>query len=154
MPMIPRPLALGLLLALAGGCSPIPLLQRESDGAVQEEIAALERRWMEAVQKQDSVTLDRIISDDFVGTRTFAWEQEVRKEGYIRNVLGGYSLRSFDFSRLEVRRYGSSATAHIVYTQNARARNQNLSGRYAMLDVWRKHRGRWQVVERHAYKLP
>lgn len=158
MPMILRPLVLGAVLALVAACSPASLLHGRSSGGsdadVQEEVAAMEREWMEAVQHQDSMALDRIIADDFVGTRTFAWEQVVHKADYLRNVLNGYTLRSFEFSRLDVRGYGESATAHIVYTQNARARNQNLSGRFAMLDVWRKHRGRWQVVERHAYKLP
>jgi len=156
MPMILRPLVLGLLLALVAACSPPALLRGGSSGGdAQDEIAAMEREWMEAVQHQDSVALDRIIADDFVGSRTFAWEQQVTKESYLRSVLGsGYALRSFEFTRMDVRAYGSSATAHIVYTQNARARNQNLSGRFAMLDVWRKNRGRWQVVERHAYKLP
>jgi ketosteroid isomerase-like protein len=116
------------------------------------EILAMEERWMDAWRRRDLATCDRILGDEFLLTSALGGELFDRVK-WLELARGPFQCDWFRFDEVHVKRYGDVAVAHSLYTQQARARGRDWSGRFRMTDVWVWRDGRWQVVSRHSTQL-
>lgn len=118
---------------------------------ITEELSALYRRWMEAVQQNDMATLDEIVGQDYVYVAS-GQGRKTREEWMA--TVSVYEIRSFALLDLEVRTYGEgTVAATLAYIrQEALVGGQTRSGTFLITDVWVHREGRWQVVARSSIR--
>ena len=120
--------------------------------APTDEIATLSQEWMEAAQRHDTKTLERLMAEDFtlvhpsvdtVGTRA-QWLANLAK----------IEMKHFKYQHLKVIHYGPTlAVASAVFKMDAVMDGQPWPApKTACIDVWEKRGGRWQVVTRYAVR--
>lgn len=121
--------------------------QTSTDTAsVEQELITLERRWNDSWVKRDPAFLDRILADDYIGTRSdgsvYSKAQEIADMKYSENVVA--HIKSDDFM---VRVYGDAAVVAFRFTTKEQNKEgKDISGQYRTTDTWVQRAGRWQCV--------
>jgi len=116
---------------------------------VEQEFRSLYNAWMEAVQRRDTGTLERILGEEYVYTAS--GQGRWARQGWL-DTVPVYEIHSFEFPRINVRPYGDVAVVVCEYRQTGAVRGEVRSGDYLITDVWLKRDGRWQVVARSSIK--
>jgi len=119
----------------------------------REQLAQLQRDWMQAVEDRDMERLEEIVSPGFRFTAIHLNPEPMTREQWMGAALGGYTITTFAFEDMEVDVFGETAVIHSRYSQIASYSTVNLSNVFRLTDVWSKHSGRWQVVARHSSVL-
>jgi ketosteroid isomerase-like protein len=108
------------------------------------EVATLNRQWMEAYVKGDSEFLERHLSEDYVST--FPDGKVFGKRGEIESLKsGGVAITDMRPSEMNVRVYGEVAVITGQSTIKAKVDGEEVSGEYRFTDVWVKRRD-WQAI--------
>jgi ketosteroid isomerase-like protein len=118
----------------------------------QAEIKRLAHEWLDAIQRRDRATLDRILADDFV---LAGWQLDGRladKQFYIEDCLKPVDVRqgSYEFDRWTIRFYGELALVNCVLKIHALVEGHDWGGEFLISDVWSRDQGNWQVLARHS----
>ena len=109
-----------------------------------DEVATLNRQWMEAYVRRDSQFLERYLSEDYVST--FPDGNVLDKKGEIESLKSGSAAITEMMPReMKVRIYGEVAVITGQSSIKARVAGQEASGEYRFTDVWAK-RNIWQAV--------
>lgn len=113
--------------------------------AVEDELTAAEREWMEAVQRKDLAALERIVAPEYVYTASGhgRWSRQRWME-----TVPIYDIHRFAFHAVDVRAYGDVAAVLAHYEQEASVAGARRSGEFLLTDVWVRRNGAWQVVAR------
>jgi len=119
-----------------------------SDNADQT-ITRLEHDWVTAIVNKDTVTLDRLIADDFSGTTN---DQIYSKGDAIEDVKTG-THESLDLDNIRVRLFGDTAVVTMGQTEKSRHGDSDFSGHYLFTDVWAKRNGQWIAVASHGSRV-
>jgi ketosteroid isomerase-like protein len=115
---------------------------------VEAEIIQLERDWVAAILKKDVDTLNRLLSDDFVGTAPSGGN--FSKTQAIEDLKSGaYSIQSMEMDEVSANIYGNTAVAFTSQEEKSTYAGKNNSGHYHFTNVWIKRDGNWQVVASH-----
>jgi hypothetical protein len=73
--------------------------------SVEQELIALEKRWNDSWVKRDPAFLDRILADDYIGTRSdgsvFSKAQEIADMKYSDNVVAYITSDEFEVGSME-----------------------------------------------------
>jgi ketosteroid isomerase-like protein len=116
---------------------------------VPEEFAALSQQWMEAAQRQDAKTLERLMAKDF--TLVHPSQDTVTTRTQWLATLTKIEWKRFRYQHPKVLHHGPTlAVASAVLRANAVLDGQPFTPKSAVIDVWEKRGGRWQVVTRYA----
>ena len=139
--------ALAPVLACASaGSSSTDRAAASPDDAV--EVRRLHQSYADALIARDSVTLRRILAEDF---RTTVSEGRVLgREEDIAPVLSGRV--AFDSARLDsvtVDVFGDAAIVRGIFVYRARVGDNAFAGRERFTDVYLKRDGQWRVVSSH-----
>jgi len=118
--------------------------------ADRQELAALEREWMSAMQARDRERLEELVADGFRFTAIHLNPEPMTREQWMGAAMEGYTITSFAFEETEIDVFGDTAVIHARYSQVARYGTTNLSNVFRLTDVWSRHSGAWQVVARHS----
>lgn len=138
-----------LLLVLA---SPVFAAAQDKSDSPSAGILASEDKWNAAYKRGDIVTMESLLSDDFIITledgSTFS------KSGYIAHN-GDPTLRieTTEMSGLSVRMHGGTAVVTGAYHEKSTSKGKPYEYRDRFTDVWMKLNGRWQVIASH-YSIP
>jgi ketosteroid isomerase-like protein len=124
-----------------------------ADEQAREELAQLERDWMDAHQQRDEARLEELVADGFRFTAIHLNPEPMSREQWMGAALGGYQITTFAFEEMQIDVFGDTAVIHSRYSQIASYSTVNLSNVFRLTDVWSKHSGRWQVVARHSSVL-
>ncbi len=121
--------------------------------SVEQELIALEKRWNDSWVKRDPAFLDRILADDYIGTRSdgsvFSKAQEIADMKYSDNVVAYITSDEF-----EVRVYGDVAVVTFRFTTKEQNKEgKDIGGQYRTTDTWVKRAGRWQCVASHGSEI-
>jgi ketosteroid isomerase-like protein len=121
--------------------------------SVEQELITLEKRWNDSWVKRDPAFLDRILADDYIGTRSdgsvFSKAQEIADMKYSGNVVA--YITSDDF---KVRAYGDAAVVTFRFTTKEQNKEgKDISGQYRTTDTWVQRAGRWQCVASHGSEI-
>jgi ketosteroid isomerase-like protein len=121
--------------------------------SVEQELITLEKRWNDSWVKRDPAFLDRILADDYIGTRSdgsvFSKAQEIADMKYSENVVA--YIKSDDF---RVRVYGDAAVVAFRFTTKEQNKeSKDISGQYRTTDTWVQRAGRWQCVASHGSEI-
>jgi len=91
---------------------------------VDQTITRLEHDWVTAIVNKDTVTLDRLIADDFSGTTN---DQVYSKGDAIEDVKTG-THESLDLDNIRVRLFGDTAVVTMGQTEKSRHGDSDFSG--------------------------
>jgi len=120
--------------------------------SAEQELITLEKGWNDSWVKRDPAFLDRILADDYTGTRSdgsvFSKAQEIADMKYSENVVA--YITSDDF---KVRVYGDVAVITFRFTTKEQNKGKDISGQYRTTDTWVKRAGRWQCVASHGSEI-
>jgi|SRR5688500_17564219 ketosteroid isomerase-like protein len=111
----------------------------------KDEVAKLNRQWMDAYVRRDIGFLERYLADDY--TSTFPDGAVLDKKGEIESLRSGaIALTQMTPSEMHVRIYGDAAVLTGRSTIKAKVNGEEVSGEYRFTDVWAKRGNEWQAV--------
>jgi ketosteroid isomerase-like protein len=116
---------------------------------VESTITKLEEQWVAAILAKDTATIDRLLSDDFVGTTD---DRRYAKQQAIDDVKEG-THESLRLDDLQVRVFGDTAIVDVDQTEKSRHGDEDFSGTYMFTNVWVKRNGEWQAVASHGSRI-
>jgi uncharacterized protein (TIGR02246 family) len=117
-----------------------------------EEIAQLQRDWMQAWIDGDVARCGELIAPEF-RLRSVATDTLVDRDEWLRQVESGrVTGTSFDYETMDVRVAGDTAVTMSRTRQSAQIAGRDWSATLNVTDVWVRDAadGRWRVVARHA----
>lgn len=119
-------------------------------GASVDELETLAQQWMDAAQRHDSATLERLMADDF--TLVHPSQDGVTTRAQWLAALGRIETKRFVYEHLKVVHYGPSvAVVSSIFRVDAIKDGQPWAApKTSCIDVWEKRGGHWQVVTRYA----
>lgn len=110
-----------------------------------EEIAQLNRQWMESYVRGDIGFLERHLAPDYVST--FPDGSVFDKQGEIDLLRSGaVAMTQMTPSEMTVRLYGETAVITGQSAIKARVKGQEVSGDYRFIDIWVRRNSHWQAV--------
>jgi ketosteroid isomerase-like protein len=115
------------------------------------EFSELEKQWMSALQSNDRFALDHLLTEDFEILTPFAGNAIDRDE-FIRAVTGSLKLQSYRISQMTVHDFGDTAVVNFLINAKGQFRGRDSSGRYFVVDVWRKSSNSWEAAVRYLFK--
>jgi ketosteroid isomerase-like protein len=124
------------------------LLGQESTASKRgtaQTLTALENKWVEALAKADTATLDSILADNFWDTDEHGHRSD--KQG-IFSVLkaGDLKIQSIKLSDMKVHVYGDAAVVIATAAQVGNFRGQKMTATIVFTDTFVKQDGLWRAV--------
>src|SRR3990170_2916653 len=116
----------------------------------RQELAALEKEWMAAMQARDRDRLEELVADGFRFTAIHLHPEPMTREQWMGAAMDGYTITTFAFEEMEVDLFGDTAVIHARYSQIASFATVNLSNVSRLPDVGSRHPGRGRVAPRHS----
>jgi uncharacterized protein (TIGR02246 family) len=150
-----RKIILQLLLALAvSAAAQTPKktpVERTSD--TTQVLIAVENKWVEALGKADTTTLDAILAGTYVDTDEEG--QRSDKQG-IFSVLksGDLKFEYIKVSDMQVHAYGSGAVVTGLGEQRGTFKGEPLTPRVVFTDTFIRQNGNWRAVASHRSAAP
>jgi len=117
----------------------------------EQEVAVLERAWIDAAVNYDVAWFERVMADTFVNT---SFEGVVTgKAALVADVKNKASQATYSYENLKVQVYGDTAIATGITVNKGTTKGKDSTGRYAWTDTWVKRGGQWQCVASHASRV-
>jgi ketosteroid isomerase-like protein len=115
-----------------------------------EEIATLQRRWMQAWVERDAATLHEILAPEFK-LRSMATDTPLTRDRWLEDALSGrVAATEVRYDEMDVVVMGDTAVVDSLVTFEATIDGKDWSKTTYTTDVWTRRDGQWQVVRRHA----
>ena len=118
-----------------------------------EEFAALEEEWASIVERRDTEAARAFLTDDFVLSSTGGVGPSVPKDEWLA-ALDEIETRSIVPRDVDARVFGDVAVVSARLRWDATLRDQDLTGDYAVTDVFTRHGERWLASWRISVRLP
>ena len=112
-----------------------------------DELQAAYDEWTRAIVDGDVAAADALIADDYVLTSAGGVAPHVPRQEWL-DALPAIQTRSFAPETIETRVFGDVAVVASRVTWDARLGERDLSGEYALTDVFTRADGRWRPVWR------
>jgi len=139
-------------VSCSGGNSPPNPSTTPTVSAAAEDttkvITDFENEWVAAIVKKDTDTINRLLADDFSGTK----DQIYFKGDAIEDVKSG-THESLDLDNIKVRLFGDTAVVTMGQNEKSRHGNTDFTGHYLFTDVWAKKNGQWFAVASHGSRV-
>jgi ketosteroid isomerase-like protein len=119
---------------------------------VTDEFERLEEAWAAAVEANDGEAADAILADDFVLTSSGGLGRWVDRDEWLAN-LSGIETHSLGVSEVESRVLGDVAVVKLGLRWEARMGERDLTGDYAIVDIFTRSEGAWQASWRVSQRL-
>ncbi len=117
----------------------------------REQLAQLQRDWMQAVEDRDMDRLQEIVAPGFRFTAIHLNPEPMTREQWMEAAREGYTIVSFAYESMDIDVFGgTTGIVHSRYSQVASYQHTSLSNVFRLTDVWHKRDGDWQVVARHS----
>ena len=145
-----KPTITVLLLAIAI-CT---LAQTQKNGPVQgtkattQTLINLENKWVDALVKSDTATLDSIFADSYVDTDEHSHRSD--KRGVLSVLKSGeLKVGSIKLSDMQVHLYGDAAVVTGSASQAGNFKGQPLKATIIFTDTFVRQNGKWRAVASH-----
>ena len=113
-------------------------------GNVEQTLTQMEREWVEAAQKKDASTLDRILADDWVGQSPTGITTKSQALSDLKS--GDSKLDTITLGEMKVRTFGDTAVVTGSDDEKSSYKGKDTGGHYVWTDVFVKRKGNWQAV--------
>ena len=123
----------------------------QTKGASVDELETLSQQWMEAAQRHDTATLERLMADDFTLVHPSLDRLTTRAQWL--DALPRMQTKQFQYKHLKVVHYGpSEAVVSAIILVDAVMDGRPFPPETAVIDLWQKRGDKWQVVTRYAVR--
>ena len=123
----------------------------QAKGASVDELETLSQQWMEAAQRHDTGTLERVMADDFTVVHPSLERLTTRAQWLA--ALPRMQTKQFAYKHLKVVHYGpSEAVVSAIILVDAVMDGRPFPPETAVIDLWQKRGDKWQVVTRYAVR--
>jgi ketosteroid isomerase-like protein len=120
----------------------------QGTAATAEALIDLENRWVDALAKSDTATLDSIFADTYVDTDEHS--QRSDKQGVLSVLKSGeLKLEFIKLSDMQVHVYGDAAVVIGSSAQAGNFKGQALAPKVIFTDAFIKRNGKWRAVASH-----
>jgi ketosteroid isomerase-like protein len=116
------------------------------------EFDDLEAKWARIVEARDATAAREFLADDFVLSSTGGVGPSVPKDDWLA-ALDEIDTRSLVPRDVDARVFGDVAVVSARLRWNAALRDQDLTGDYAVTDVFTRHDDRWLASWRISVRL-
>lgn len=128
-----------------------PANGKDSESAIAQEIIRQDHQRIEAYLKRDIATLNRLLPDKYIFTRSFGFFSKTELLKAIES--GELIFESFDRQYLDVNVYLNTAVAVGRDRVKGRYKGRDISGWFRFSNMYVLHDGQWQVVATHSTRL-
>jgi len=115
------------------------------------EFSDLEHQWMDALQHNDRFALDHLLTEDFEILTPLA-ANAVDRDEFIGTLTDSLKLQSYRISQMTVHDFGDTVIVNFLINAKGHFRGRDFSGRYFVVDVWRKSGNLWEAAVRYLSK--
>ena len=119
---------------------------------VEDDLRRLEEAWVAAVEGNDLEAADAILAEDFVLSSAGGLGPWVPRDEWLAR-LERIDTRAFGVSEVEPRVFGDLAVAKLRARWEASVDDRDLTGDYAIVDVFTRRDGPWQASWRISQRL-
>ena len=119
---------------------------------MNDELQAAVDEWTRAVAAGDVAAAEALLADDYVLTSAGGVAPHVSRQQWLE-ALGAIETRSFVREPIDARVFGDVAVVASRARWDARVGERDLSGEYALTDVFTRRDGRWRPVWRVSTRL-
>jgi len=144
-----RNLVMGSLLLLAAVSAHA---QPQSQRSVVDEIRKVDRERIQAQVNADTVALDRIYADDFIGIGP-SGTLRTKKDVLADFKSGSLKFQSITTDDVRIRVYGNAAVETGLSTMKGQDAEKVVPEENRFTRVWIKQGGRWRLVSNHYSNL-
>jgi ketosteroid isomerase-like protein len=137
------------LLAAAALSAPAHAQQAADSAGVAATIGRLEHDWADALIRQDSAQLQRMLAPEFALVASANATQPMFRRDWFA-LLPRYRTQSLSISQLTVRVLDQIAIASFVTDLRATVAGVDRSNRLFVTDVWRNGPDGWKAVARYS----
>ena len=124
--------------------------QEETDSTrVAGVIRKLEHDWADALIRQDTTRLQRLLAPEFALVASANADQPMFRRDWFA-LLPRYRTQALTIDRLTVRVLGDVAVASFITDLRATVGGVDRSNRLFVTDVWRSGPAGWQVIARYS----
>ena len=117
-----------------------------------DEFQRLEDEWADAIVRGDTAAAEEILADDFVLTSEGGVSPNMPREQWLA-ALPGIATTSLTCSVTDVRTFGTTAVVRGRLRWDATMGDRDLSGDYAVADVFTMAGERWRASWRISVRL-
>jgi len=122
--------------------------QAQGTDATAQLLTGLENKWVAALMKSDTATLDSILSDTYVDTDEHG--QLTDKQGVLSVLKSGdLKFESVKLSDMQVHSYGDAAVVIGSAMQAGSFKGQPLTTKIVFTDTFIRQNGKWKAVASH-----
>ncbi len=151
-----RILAVAVLVAVATSLALGQMADKQEKtkggkAGVEQALMQMEREWVEAAQKKDAATLDRILADDWVGQGPTGIAKKAEALADLKS--GDNKLESITLGDMKVRVFRDTAIVTGSDDEKSSYKDKDTSGHYTWTDVFVKRQGHWQAVASQSTRL-
>jgi ketosteroid isomerase-like protein len=132
--------------------------QAQTNGAGQgsegtkQALISLENRWVDALAKADTATLDSILADTYVDTDEHSHRSD--KQGVLSVLKSGeLKMGSIKLADMQVYVYGDAAVVTGSATQSGNFKGQPLTPAITFTDTFVRQNGTWKAAASHRSAL-
>jgi len=121
---------------------------KEGTEATTRALIETENKWVSALTKSDTVTLDAIFADAYVDTEEHG--QRSDKQGVLSVLKSGdLKMESIKLSDLKVYDYGDAAVVTGSSAQVGNFKGRSVAPKIIFTDTFIKRKGKWLAVASH-----
>ncbi|HKZ79553.1 MAG TPA: nuclear transport factor 2 family protein [Pyrinomonadaceae bacterium] len=126
--------------------------QPGSKVAAEQELRQLNDEWVKALVRRDTVTLERVMADDFVSAYPLEGDD---KSQFIGDVVSGdLAVEYLNRENVTVRIWGDAAVLTGRDSAKWNYKGREFAGHYKILHVYSRRGERWQMVALQACPIP
>ena len=120
-----------------------------------ENILGASERWMRAWQDQDRSALEALLAPDFALVVATAPHYQFDREDWIDLAVGTYRCIRFAYEHIQFHRLTDDIVAMSAIADfDATLGKQDRSGRFFVVDLWKRKGSGWQVSARYSSPPP
>jgi ketosteroid isomerase-like protein len=119
---------------------------------VSEELKAAEQEWLEVIKRRDVEAADQLLADDFALSSIGGVGDQVSREAWL-GALDQIESSLLDVDILESRVLGDVGIVRARLRWEATMGERDLTGDYAVTDVFKREGGRWRPSWRISVRL-
>jgi ketosteroid isomerase-like protein len=120
---------------------------------VNEGLLGLEEALADAIARSDVDAASSLLTEDFVLSSTGGMSQHMPRDEWLA-ALPQLDTRSLEPEVIDSRLFGDVMVARVLVRWDASFGERNMTGSYAVTDIFRQQDGGWRLAWRISVRLP
>ena len=114
----------------------------------------LEQRFVDAIVRKDSASLERILAPEFTLRVADVPHASLPRAMWMDNTLHRLKAESVELRHVAARRLAENvAGVSLIFDQKGMMGDRDFSGANYLVDFWKRNEGSWQIVARYGSRV-